>query len=320
MRKILLVILTLTLASCTPRAGRAEAQPTEAGQSVVPTIASPLNTITSSPTANVAVPTVPTPIDPNTIPASFFAMNTVNPDDYPKLTFGTLSHPEVGAWAWVEKTKGVYDFSLFDHYVSDAVAHGLEDSTNTVNVAITLGETPPWATSDPSSCKPRHDNTFCSSGPANIQDWADFVKAMLSHYNGVTEPHVRYYELWNEVDNPPFYSGTIPELVNLAKTAYPSVHADSHSMFLTPSVTLSSGGSGNDNSPAWMAKYLDAGGTRYADGGAFHEYIAGGGVKPYPMPEQDFTSGCVEYKGCWGSVITWANAMRQVFDQHGLAG
>lgn len=317
MRKLILVVVVLILGACAPvmTSVPKEAQSTRAGQPTSPT----LNPVSILPTVTPGALSAPTlSFGGDTIQPSFFAMTTVNPDDYPKLSFGTLAHPEVGAWAWVEEKKGVYDFSLFDKYVNNASAHGLLDKTNTVDLAITLGETPPWAASDPGSCKPRHDITFCSSGPTNVQDWADFVKAMMNHYDGVTEPHVRYFELWNEVDNPPFYSGTIPELVNLAKAAYPFVHADSHSIFLTPSVTLSSGGPGSG--PAWMAKYLDAGGARYADAGAFHEYIAETGARPYPMPEQDSTSGCVEYKGCWGSVITWANVIRQVFDGHGLAG
>jgi hypothetical protein len=93
----------------------------------------------------MARPTQPAPFDPAAIPPSFFSMTTVNGNDYPKLTFGTLAHPEIGAWAWIEKTKGVYDFALFDKCVSDAKAHGLGDATNTVSLAITLGSMPPWA-------------------------------------------------------------------------------------------------------------------------------------------------------------------------------
>ena len=69
-----------------------------------------------------------------------------------------------------------------------------------------------------------------------------------------------------------------------------------------------------------MAGYLDAGGYVYADGGAFHAYIGQTGVTPFPMPEQDVTSGCIAFNTCFGSVITKATQMRQVFDQHGMKG
>jgi uncharacterized protein (TIGR03437 family) len=69
-----------------------------------------------------------------------------------------------------------------------------------------------------------------------------------------------------------------------------------------------------------MTQYLKAGGAQYADGGAFHGYIAGDTITPYPMPEEDSTSGCKAFVGCFGSVITRATQMRAVFDQNGLAG
>lgn len=190
MQKFILVVLMLILAACAPRGKRTstEVRPTQASQPVVFTIAPPSASIAATPTAISIVPTLPAAVNADTIPAAFFAMNTVNPDDYPKLTFGTLSHPEIGAWAWIEQKKGVYDFSLFDKDISNAAAHGLVDATKTVNLSITLGETPPWAASDPKSCKTTKGLTWCTSSPANVQDWADFVTAVMNHYNGVAEP------------------------------------------------------------------------------------------------------------------------------------
>ncbi len=248
-------------------------------------------------------------------------MNTVDAADYPPLTFGTLSHPEIGAWAWIEKSKGVYDFSHFDRYVGEAAAHGLVDASHTVNMALTLGETPPWAAADPHSCKSTKGLTWCTSGPANLQDWVDFVTAMLNHYNGVTEPHIRYYELWNEVNIDLFWTGTQNEMVDLARAAYPIVHTDPHSILLTPSVAGPVGNAAKDSGTTWMAGYLDAGGSKYADGGAFHGYIgAQSGVNPFPMPDQDSTPGCNVGISCYGSIVTKTDMLRQVFDQHGLAG
>ena len=258
--------------------------------------------------------------DSGAFPPSFFSMTTVNENDYPKLTFGTLAHPEIGAWAWIERSKGSYDFTLFDKYVSDAAGHGLVDTTNTVSLAITLGMTPPWAAADPRSCATVKGVARCKSGPANIQDWSNFITAVMNHYNGVTEPHVRYYELWNEMNINLFWTGTQTDMLNLAKAAYPIVHADPHSMLLTPSVAGPVGDLVKASGSTWMASYLDAGGARYADGGAFHGYIANNGVTPFPMPEEDSTSGCTKFTTCSGSIVTKTTLMRQTFDQHGLAG
>ena len=182
MRKYILVLLIL-LAACAPRAKHTEVSPTPASQAAVPTTASPSTIPATIPPANNGTPTPATAVNADIIPASFFAMNTVNPDDYPKLTFGTLSHPEIGAWAWIEKTKGVYDFSLFDKYISNAAAHGLVDGTNTVDMSITLGETPSWAAADPEivqnnkgfnvvyirPCKRPGLGRFCDCGNETLQ-------------------------------------------------------------------------------------------------------------------------------------------------------
>lgn len=296
----------------------------------------PAATATSAPIAPsaLAAPSTPMaasgpniPLDsylagPGVIMPSFFAMNTVKPDDYPKVPFGTLGHPGVGVWPWIERQKGVYDFTQVDAYVDAAVKHGLVDATNTVSMAITLGWSPQWYASNPNSCKPEGKNgsAVCTSSPANVQDWANYVSAVIRHYNGVTAPQIRYYEVWNEVNVPLFYTGSPAEMLSLAQVAYPIVHSDPHSMLLTPSVVGPVGSAARDSGAAWMAGYLDAGGSSYADGGAFHGYISAEGVRPFPMPEQDSTSGCKMFVTCYGSIITKANMMRQVFDQHGLAG
>ena len=169
MQKYIFVVLILMLAACAPRVRHIENGPKQASPPVTPPSVSPSTNIPASPSVNNVLSTPSTAIDPDSIPATFFAINTVNPDDYPKLTFGTLSHPEIGAWAWIEKSKGIYDFNLFDKYISDAAAHGLVDGTKTVNMTMTLGETPPWAASDPKSCKTNKGFTWCTSGPRTFR-------------------------------------------------------------------------------------------------------------------------------------------------------
>jgi len=309
------------LAACSlrVRGNSIVAKPTPANQpGNAAAIPSPENA-GAAPAANNVLPSLPAATDAEAIPATFFAMNTVDPADYPKLTFGTLAHPEIGAWDWIEKKKGVYDFSFFDKYIGDAAAHGLVDHTNTVNMAMTLGETPPWAASDPKSCKTNKGLTWCTSGPADIEDWVEFVTAVMNHYNGITEPHIRYYELWNEMNINIFWTGTQSDMLNMAKAAYPIIHADPHSMMLTPSVVGSLGSLTKGSGAALMVSYLDAGGAQYADGGAFHGYRMANKT-PYAEPEDDTNSGCENSNGCHDSIVVKANLMRQVFDQHGLSG
>jgi hypothetical protein len=252
------------------------------------------------------------------IPPAFFGMTTTSAADFPKVTIGTLGHPTSLAWAWIEKSKGKYDFSGFDTFVAAAKRQGLLDTaTNTADIFMTFGSTPRWAAADPSSCTDHHGSLHCTSGPANIQDWADFIAAVMKHYNGVTQPHIRYYELWNEA-NSHFWSGSYADLVNLAKAAYPIIHADPHSMLLTPST---GGDQQSLTATAWMSAYLKAGGAAYADGGAFHGYAARRDVRPFPWPEQEATPGCAgKPYACEGSIATRVKDFRRVFDENGLKG
>ncbi len=247
------------------------------------------------------------------IPTNFFGMTTVDAADFPRVPAGALGHPPRLAWGWIEQTKGVYTWTYFDDFVNAAERNG-------VDLVITFGWTPGWAAKDQSTCSPVSGVSLCTSPPTYLQDWKNFLNQVISHYNGVTAPHVKYYELWNEANSKSYWSGTVLDMVSLAEAAYPIIHQDPNSLLLTPSVGGPVGTADPSSGETWMAQYLAAGGRLYADGGTFHGYIARTGVRPYPMPEQDTTSGCVAFTTCFGSIVTKAMRMRAVFDANGLAG
>ena len=258
----------------------------------------------------------------NPVPPAFFAMSAVRAD-YPKVTIGTLAHQEF-AWTRIEQTRGNFNFQPFDAYMTDLKQHGLVDAvTNTASMAMTLSAgTPNWAVADQSTCSPGANGAIlCTAPPDNIQDWKDFLTALIQHYNGTNQPHIRYYELWNEFNAPLWWTGNDTQMLALAQAAYPIIHQDPYSMLLTPSVAGPVGTDSANSGVTWMTRYLRAGGLQYADGGAFHGYIAAqNGVSPFPMPEDDSTSGCKAFVTCYGSIVTRATQMRAVFDQNGLAG
>ena len=272
--------------------------------------------------ASILAVTVPAAAQTATpIPPEFFGVAMVNAKDAPAVPMGTVAHGDF-AWQRIEQQKGVFDFSLFDAYVATAVSNGLVDtSTNTANVAITLAAgTPGWAVADKSTCGTTNGITVCTAPPDSIQDWRDFVTAVLAHYNGVTKPHVRIYEPWNEINFALWWTGTDAQMVALAAAAYPIVHADPNSILLTPSVAGPVGTSLAHSVVKAMTSYLQAGGAAYADGGAFHGYPGAQGVSPFPMPDDEGTPGCTPGVSCWGSIATKATQMRAVFDQNGLSG
>jgi hypothetical protein len=271
-----------------------------------------------------------------TIPPQFFAVNPWDSNKFPTVSFGMIAHPEF-AWPAIENSRGHYDFSKIDAFINDARTQGgfIDPNTNTINMGLTLGLTPSWAVADQSTCTRNAGGTLkqCAAPPDNIADWQDFITHLVQHYNGTTQPHMKFYELWNEANmwnasnNNGWWAGSLNDMLNLALVAYPIIHQDPYSILLTPSVTgpLSS-------MTSWMTQYLNTcisrplGGSgvirpnisvnrvcgkNLADGGAFHGYLGSTGTSPYPMPEDDSS---------YGSITTRITQMRAVFDQNGLAG
>jgi hypothetical protein len=256
----------------------------------------------------------------NGIPPSFFAMNVSEAEDYPSLPFGTLGHPAALAWARGEPSKRNFRWNIFDGFVEAARSHGLVDSNGVVNVVLTLGLTPGWAVSEQRNCTANFGLSQCAAPPDNIEDWREFVTALVEHYNGKTAPHIKYYELWNEVTGN-YWKGSPEDLVKLAAVAYPIIHSDPYSLLLAPSA-MGVATSTDSHATAWIASYLRAGGSKYADGGTFHGYLGTRLVVPFPMPEQDQTPGCgaTRWALCAGSILTQIRSYRKVFDENGLAG
>jgi len=235
--------------------------------------------------------------------------------DPPAVSLGTLGHPVKLAWQTIEQTKGIYDFSFYDGLVG--IAPKDPDGSNTADVILVLGNTPPWAAlSNPSSCSTdAHGVVSCTAPPDNIQDWTNFVTALVGHYNGTSAPHVKYYEIWNEASCTCHYSGTIAQLVALAAAAYPVIKTDRHSFVLTPSV-VGPAHSSAEAGPSFLIDYLAAGGANFADIAAYHGYIAQKDIPSYPLPTED----CGTSNNCFGSILTQINTYRQVLDSNGMLG
>lgn len=250
------------------------------------------------------------------IPSTFFGMSIEDANDYPTISFGAMGHPPAVGWARVERQRGEYDWGPIAQYVKAANANGLD-------AMITFEGTPAWAVSDRSKCQTKFSVTFCPNPPDNLQDWKDFITAVATHFNGHDgAPPIQYYEIWNEANTRNSFTGTYSDLVSMAEAAYSIIHAISpQSLVLTPSVVGATGGPLPGNAAAWMAAYLQAGGSKYADVGAFHGYVFKSNAA-IGMPESTIPAGCVPNTKtvCHGSILTLVSAMRQVFDANGLAG
>jgi hypothetical protein len=194
----------------------------------------------------------------------FFSMSTGNTSDMPKVPYGTLGHPGPLVWTAVEGTgRGAFNFKSIDAFVKKA-----PKVNGVAQIDLALGWTPAWAVANQSSCKKVGQVLGCTVPPDNILDWTDFITALIAHYNGTTAPHVAFYEIWNEANNPTCWTASVAELAAMGAAAYPILKTDPYSQVLTPSV-IWQGPKKMLTGMAFTTQYLA---QAPADGVTFHAY------------------------------------------------
>lgn len=160
-----------------------------------------------------------TPQGVSPVPANYFGnMLNVSTHPWPTIPFGMLrlwdTHTK---WADIETSRGVFNWSVFDSYMALAAAHK-------VQLIYTLGQTPQWASSNRyGACKTGTGQCYA---PANMQDFADWGKAVAQHVKDWNAAHganvVVYYELWNE-PNGSFFLGTYAQLAQMSRVIGPAI-------------------------------------------------------------------------------------------------
>src|SRR5207248_978956 len=231
-------------------------------------------------------PTQPSSPTSNAVPAAFFGMTFERDANVPSVPFGSTRTWDGWGIAWdaLEPSRGTYNWSALDARLTLAQQHGAD-------VLFTFGRTPAWAVAG--TCTGNYTPNGCAEPPANLQDWDDFVRALVAHAGG----RIHYWEIWNEPNDSGSYTGDIPTLVTLARRAYTAIKsADPSAVVLTPSST-----GGNDVGTSYMDQYLNAGGGAYADVIAFHGYW---GSTSDLVPEH---------------IVSLVESYRQVLTKHGLA-
>jgi hypothetical protein len=171
---------------------------------------------------------------------------------WPPDRFGTLRLWDSGtSWTLLEPVKGVWNWQPLDTWVAAAEQHGVHD------ILLTLGQTPAWASTNPD------DVNYVGAGapapPADIQDWRDYITAVAQRYQG----RIRYYEIWNEPNDPTYYTGSVAELAQLTAEAYRILKAvDPDNTVVSPAAYL----------PGYLDQLLQAGIGSNVDMIAFHFY------------------------------------------------
>jgi hypothetical protein len=189
------------------------------------------------------------------VPSSYFGMHMWSQalPSWPGIGFGQVRLWDAQvAWNQIETSRGSYNWSKFDTWISLAQQHN-------VGLMYTFGHTPIWSNSAGSGTKP----------PDNLQDWDDFVRAIATRSAG----RVKVWEVWNEPNASNFWTGSNAQLVEMARRAYNIIKSlDPNAIVVSP---VPQGGSAYQ----WMDGYLAAGGGAYANVIAFHGYVSPSSVE-----------------------------------------
>jgi polysaccharide biosynthesis protein PslG len=218
----------------------------------------------STPPGNNTPPPGNSTAGPN---SSFFGMqmNTgvLNKQPWPTAPFASIRLWDTNTtWDTTNPAPGTYDWSVLDRWIAAAQSHGVSD------LMYTFGKTPVWASASPndSSCAAFWGPGACDppddlnpDGTGTNQHWKDFVSALATHAAG----KIKFWEIWNEPENPTEWTGTAAQLVRMAKDARSIILSiDPHAVMLTP-----------PSRDDWFKNYVAMGGLQYADVVTFHGYF-----------------------------------------------
>ncbi len=141
-------------------------------------------------------------------PAPTFPFGTVRSLNYDPNSAGGGVH-----WNSIERSDGVFDWTLLDGWVGTHVKAGRD-------LMYTLYGTPAWCASgtkpDPYG-KPGGDTP-----PRDLRFVGRFVRALLERYNAGGVRRIQYVEIWNEptFDGKQVWKGTAEDLAALGRAVY----------------------------------------------------------------------------------------------------
>jgi hypothetical protein len=242
------------------------------------------------------------PIPPGSLSQQYFGMH-LDPGvlhgtlPWPTFPFGLLRMNSTETrWSDIDQGNGVYDFTKVDKWLALVSQNQVTNAAGNYQIVFTTYSVPGYISSnpldpcnynatsghDPGSCDPPTDVNADGSG--TDKTFTDFITALAQHANG----RIHYWEMWNEPNDMTFWSGSLAQMVRMAQDArcvivgtdcnsqtnYTVKGIDPTAKMLTPSPVTTQNLNPAYNSPAgWMAAYLGAGGSQYADIVGYHGYV-----------------------------------------------
>ena len=201
------------------------------------------------------------------IDSSFFGIHlrwgsTSTP--WPHLNFSSwrVISPET-EWRGLEPRRDEWKFENLDSAVYRATQNG-------VDILLSLGQTPTWASARPSEQVP---NGFgASAEPANMNDWENYLRVLMGRY----KEKIKFYELWNEpyftevygVTGRGHFTGSATKMVEMARIAK-RVRDE-----IDPKARIVSPACVGIHGPECLEAFLGAGGNELVDIIGYHFYIS----------------------------------------------
>ena len=225
---------------------------------------------------------------------NYFCMHVHSHQNYEKafsqVPFGILRtwDSSIG-WPQIEPENNKWNWELLDKYVRLA-------REKNIRLIMTLGMTPRWAAKNPDAPSP-YGGEWSSSPPRNLADWQDLIRKVAERNERLYGGAIRYWEIWNEPDNfqagYEFYTGTVEELVNMARAAHAILkEVNPDNLIVSPGITQVGQG--------WLDRFLKSGGRNYTDIIGFHFYW------------EWFTQSLSDFE-------TTITSMKKVIEQNGCA-
>lgn len=192
------------------------------------------------------------------IPANYLGINIIRYKYTEPMPPKTIASWRVFDTAWykVEPQAGRWKFGHPDKTVADAAAQG-------GNVDFVLTGSPTWAASRPNESAIRsYLPKGMRSEPANLNQWANYVRTVATRYKG----KVHIYELWNEPNLTSQYTGDVNHLVSMCQIAYRVLKQ------VDPDITVISPGFSPYQNQAFVSAFLTEGGRGTFDVFGYHFY------------------------------------------------
>ena len=221
----------------------------------------------------------------------FFGMVVRGTANQPAIVTGSRRLWDAGVtWAALEPARGGFVWGTLDAEVAAAQAAGVE-------VTLTLGMTPAWASSQP-ALAPAY-GAGATAMPANLADWDAYVTAVATRYQG----RIANYEVWNDPSDAQYWAGAGGQLgadmALLSAHAAAAVHAaDTQASLVAPAFDA-----------AGMAQFLAAGGSASVD--VFAAAISLAGQAPEALVSQlasirsAMLATSAETKPLWNDQPSW---------------